>query len=107
MSFWLTKFKCLSPSFRRITEVIPPGQEFLFFALFSIVGKSTSFIGPFVCSAITDDTTSAVGKLNTPFAFLFALGAVSTGMLFFVDVKKSRIECAKFAAAEKEKNATA
>ncbi|KAF8318364.1 MFS general substrate transporter [Clavulina sp. PMI_390] len=90
-----------------ITEVIPPGQEFLFFALFSIVGKSTSFIGPFVCSAITSDTSSTVGRLNTPFAFLFALGAVSTGMLFFVDVKKSRIECREFGKAEREKETRA
>lgn len=79
-----------------ISEVIPPGQEFFFFALFAIAGKSSSFIGPIVSSAISSDTSSLTAKYNTPFAFLFALGVVSAGLLFFVDVEKSRVECAEF-----------
>ncbi|KAF7973915.1 hypothetical protein HWV62_13964 [Athelia sp. TMB] len=69
-----------------IAEVSPPPQMFLFFALFSVVGlcpyiiplrvtdltqvgKTSSFVGPFVSSAII----SASGNTNMPFAFLFGL----------------------------------
>ncbi|KAI0875795.1 putative autophagy protein [Hypoxylon argillaceum] len=41
-----------------ISEVTPRGHEFLFFSLFSIVGKTSSFIGPLVSSAIIDATPS-------------------------------------------------
>jgi hypothetical protein len=59
-------------------------------------GKSSSFMGPIVSSAISDHTTSIVGKYNTPFAFLFALGAISCGLLLLVDVEKARKECEEF-----------
>jgi MFS-type transporter involved in bile tolerance (Atg22 family) len=45
-------------------------DRFLFFALFSVIGKTSAFIGPFVSSAIIDD---ANGNANMPFAFLFGL----------------------------------
>jgi MFS-type transporter involved in bile tolerance (Atg22 family) len=83
-----------------ISEVTPRGKEFLFFSLFSIVGKTSAFIGPLVSSAIIDDT----GNNSSPFYFLFALSLFSCAWLFFfVDVKKSRIEQEIF--LEKEKNA--
>ncbi|KIR34151.1 hypothetical protein I352_03386 [Cryptococcus deuterogattii MMRL2647] len=83
-----------------ISEVIPRGKEvrkagetmFLFFALFSIIGKTSSFIGPFVSSAIIDDS----GNTNMPFTFLLGLGVVSVGILSCVDVEKSRKECRKY-----------
>lgn len=75
-----------------ISEVVPNGKEFLFFALFSIIGKTSSFIGPFVSSAIIDRS----GNNNMPFAFLLALGIASTLLLILVDVKKSRRECADY-----------
>jgi MFS-type transporter involved in bile tolerance (Atg22 family) len=72
-----------------ISEVTPRGREFLFFSLFSIVGKTSAFIGPLVSSAIIDDT----GNNSSPFYFLFALSLVSCAFLyFFVDVEKSRVE---------------
>ena len=46
-----------------ISEVTPRGKEFLFFSLFSIIGKTSSFIGPFISSAIIDDT----GNNSSPF----------------------------------------
>lgn len=106
-----------------ISEVIPPGKEFLFFALFSIVcpfrslslwshpswhpaeppvwqiGKTSAFIGPFVSSAIIDDSH---GNNNTPFGFLFALGLVSSFMLVAVDVRRSREECRVFNVKREE-----
>ncbi|WVQ74264.1 hypothetical protein IAR50_003861 [Cryptococcus sp. DSM 104548] len=75
-----------------ISEVVPRGKEFLFFALFSIIGKTSSFIGPFVSSAIIDDSNNT----NMPFTFLLALGFVSVGILACVDVDKSRRECRKY-----------
>lgn len=85
-----------------ISEVTPRGKEFLFFSLFSIIGKTSSFIGPLVSSAIIDDS----GNNSTPFYFLFALSVCSfLFLLFFVDVKKSRVEQAAFLEREKEAKA--
>jgi len=85
-----------------ISEVTPRGHEFLFFSLFSIIGKTSSFIGPIVSSAIIDATPS--GNVSTPFYFLFALSVVSFGVLFFgVDLKKSRKEQEHFLKLKLEK----
>jgi len=80
-----------------ISEVSPLSQMFLFFALFSIVGKTSAFIGPFVSSAIIQD---ADGNNNAPFIFLLAVGLLSCILLYFVDVEKSRKECEAFTASE-------
>lgn len=83
-----------------ISEVTPRGKEFLFFSLFSIIGKTSSFIGPLVSSAIIDASPS--GNNSTPFYFLFALSLASFVFLFFfVDVPTSRREQALFLAREK------
>jgi len=74
-----------------ISEVTPRGYEFLFFSLFSIVGKTSSFVGPLVSSAIIDATPS--GNASAPFYFLFGLSLLSFGILVIgVDLKKSRTE---------------
>ncbi|EME77357.1 uncharacterized protein MYCFIDRAFT_191492 [Pseudocercospora fijiensis CIRAD86] len=81
-----------------ISEITPRGKEFLFFSLFSIIGKTSSFIGPFISSAIIDDTG---GNDSSPFSFLFALSVASAVWLwFFVDVEKSRIEQVGFLERE-------
>lgn len=70
----------------------------MFFSLFSVIGKTSSFIGPFISSAIIDDT----GNNSSPFYFLFALSLASfVFLLFFVDVKKSRIEQEEFLERER------
>ncbi|GAW00214.1 MFS general substrate transporter [Lentinula edodes] len=66
-----------------------------------MVGKTSAFIGPFVSSAIIDDSSNN----NMPFAFLFALGVFSMIFLWFVDVPRSRIECENFVKAESERRA--
>ncbi|EHA22785.1 hypothetical protein CBS115989_7984 [Aspergillus niger] len=74
-----------------ISEVTPRGHEFLFFSLFSIVGKTSSFIGPLVSSAIIDASPS--GNSSMPFYFLFALSVLSFGFLVaFLDLGVSREE---------------
>ncbi|KAJ7364434.1 autophagy-related protein 22-like protein [Mycena albidolilacea] len=85
-----------------ISEVSPLPQMFLFFALFSVVGKTSAFIGPFVSSAII---TASNNNDNMPFAFLFGLGVFSTLFLYLVDVDKSRTECEAFVRAEQERKA--
>ena len=83
-----------------ISEVTPRGKEFLFFSLFSIIGKTSSFIGPLVSSAIIDATPT--GNNSTPFYFLFSLSFVSfLFLLFFVDLEKSRTEQAEFLERER------
>ena len=85
-----------------ISEVTPRGKEFLFFSLFSIIGKTSSFIGPLVSSAIIDAAGTKRNPENYPFYFLFALSLVSfLFLVFFVDVKKSRIEQAEFLERER------
>ena len=82
-----------------ISEVTPRGKEFLFFALFSIMGKTSAFIGPIVSSAIIDASSS--GNNSLPFYFLFGLSCLSFGLLaVFVDLKKSRKEQDEFLAQE-------
>ena len=76
-----------------ISEVTPRGHEFLFFSLFSIIGKTSSFIGPVVSSAIIDTSNNNW----TPFYFLFSLSLASCVVLvLFIDLKKSQIEQEKF-----------
>lgn len=78
-----------------ISEVTPRGHEFLFFSLFSIIGKTSSFIGPIVSSAIID--ASPTGNASTPFYFLFGLSVFSFIILVFgVDLKKSQAEQERF-----------
>jgi len=82
-----------------ISEVTPRGKEFLFFSLFSIIGKTSSFVGPLVSSAIID--ASPHGDNSTPFYFLFGLSCLSAGlMVIFLDLKKSRVEQERFLAEE-------
>ncbi|KAB8069011.1 putative autophagy protein [Aspergillus leporis] len=96
--FWLYQvyyglFVCPWYSYSQImiSEVAPRGHDFLFFSLFSIVGKTSSFIGPLVSSAIIDASPS--GNASTPFYFLFSLSLVSFGVLMiWLDLKKSRQE---------------
>ena len=88
-----------------ISEVTPRGHEFLFFALFSIMGKTSAFIGPIVSSAIIDADSSEghAGNQSTPFYFLFALALGSMLVLnLFVDLKKSRKEQEAFLEEERK-----
>ena len=83
-----------------ISEVTPRGKEFLFFSLFSIMGKTSAFIGPIVSSAIIDASPSLNNSL--PFYFLFGLSLLSMGLLAgFVDLRKSRAEQEVFLREER------
>ncbi|XTI95293.1 autophagy-related protein 22-like protein [Cenococcum geophilum] len=76
------------------------GKEVLFFSFFGIVGTTSSFIGPFVPSAIIGTPNN---NNSAPFYFLFALSIVRyLGILFFVDMEKSQIEQQKFLEDERK-----
>jgi MFS family permease len=88
-----------------ISEVTPRGHEFLFFSLFSIMGKTSAFIGPIVSSAIIDADSSEghPGNQSLPFYFLFGLALGSMLVLnLMVDLKKSRKEQELFLEAERK-----
>lgn len=75
-----------------ISSVTPRGHEFLFFSVFNIIGKASSFIGPFISSAIIDATPGG-NNTSAPFYFLFALSIVSAvGIWLFLDLEKSARE---------------
>ncbi|KAH6605286.1 hypothetical protein Trco_006993 [Trichoderma cornu-damae] len=84
-----------------ISSVTPRGHEFLFFSIFNIIGKSSSFIGPLISSAIIDATPNGSNN-SAPFYFLFALTVVSAvGIWAFLDLEKSAREQEAFLAQEK------
>ncbi|KAM0252332.1 hypothetical protein ACHAQJ_007770 [Trichoderma viride] len=84
-----------------ISSVTPRGHEFLFFSIFNIIGKSSSFIGPLISSAIIDATPNSSNN-SAPFYFLFALTIVSAvGIWTFLDLDKSAREQEAFLAQEK------
>ncbi|KAJ0417092.1 autophagy-related protein 22-like protein [Aspergillus carlsbadensis] len=83
-----------------ISEVTPRGHEFLFFSLFSIIGKTSSFIGPLVSSAIIDASES--GNASLPFYFLAALSLLSAGVLWvWLDLEGSKREQEVFLEEER------
>ncbi|KAB5526418.1 autophagy-related protein 22-like protein [Coniochaeta sp. 2T2.1] len=86
-----------------ISSVAPQGHEFLFFSLFSIIGKTSSFIGPLVSSAIIDATPNQSNN-SAPFYFLFALSLVSAVFIWvFLDLDKSAVEQQEFLEQEKKR----
>ncbi|KAL4987234.1 autophagy-related protein 22-like protein [Aspergillus falconensis] len=83
-----------------ISEVTPRGHEFLFFSLFSIVGKTSSFIGPLVSSAIIDASES--GNASLPFYFLVGISVLAAGVLgVWLDLGRSRREQEAFLEEKK------
>ena len=85
---------------QQISEVTPRGKEFLFFALFGIIGKTSSLLGPFISSAIIDHSNNRNSTSST-FYFLMPLSLVSTvALILGVDVQKSKREQDIFLAAE-------
>ncbi|KAI5475885.1 Autophagy-related protein [Pseudohyphozyma bogoriensis] len=84
-------------SFIMIGDLVPKTKMYLFFALFGILGKTSSFIGPFVTSAIIDD---AGGNENAGFLFLFPLTIIGTIVMWLVNPTKARIESKAYLDAE-------
>jgi MFS-type transporter involved in bile tolerance (Atg22 family) len=71
---------------------VPAPRMYLFFSLFFIVGKTSSFVGPFIASAIIND---ADGNTSASFWWTFFSGVAGLVLLSLVDVKKAKIACAE------------
>lgn len=86
-----------------ISSVTPRGHEFLFFSVFNVAGKASSFIGPFISSAIIDASSGGRNN-NAPFYFLFGLSLSSAVFLWaFLDLDRSAREQEAFLAEERRR----
>jgi UMF1 family MFS transporter len=69
-------------------EIIPPGSEAAFYALYAITDKGSSAVGPAIVGAIID----SVGTIRPAFGFLAVLIALPVPLLYMVDVEKGRAD---------------
>ncbi|KAK4890618.1 hypothetical protein LTR27_010657 [Elasticomyces elasticus] len=69
-------------------EIIPPGSEAAFYALYAITDKGSSAVGPAIVGAIVDRT----GTIRPAFIFLAVLIALPIPLVYIVDVKKGHTD---------------
>ncbi|KAK5172979.1 Autophagy protein 22 [Saxophila tyrrhenica] len=69
-------------------ELIPPGSEAAFYALYAITDKGSSVFGPAIVGAITD----ATGDIRPAFWFLAVLIGMPIPLMFLVDVDRGKRE---------------
>ncbi|KAK4545861.1 hypothetical protein LTR36_002425 [Oleoguttula mirabilis] len=69
-------------------EIIPPGSEAAFYALYAITDKGSSAVGPALVGAIVD----SVGTIRPAFGFLAVLIALPIPLVYLIDVRKGRTE---------------
>jgi hypothetical protein len=74
-------------------ELIPPGNEATFYALYAITDKGSSVFGPAIVGAIVDRT----GEIRPAFWFLAVLVGLPAPLIYFVDVERGKKEGAKLA----------
>ena len=74
-------------------ELIPPGSEAAFYALYAITDKGSSVFGPAIVAAITD----ATGDIRPAFWFLALLIGTPIPLMFLVDVDRGKREGAALA----------
>ena len=74
-------------------ELIPPGHEAAFYALYAITDKGSSVFGPAIVGAITD----ATGGIRPAFWFLAVLIGLPIPLMFLVDVDRGKREGAALA----------
>lgn len=76
-------------------ELIPPGSEAAFYALYAITDKGSSVFGPTIVGAIND----ASGNIRPAFWFLAALIGSPACILWFIDVERGKMDGQKIARA--------
>ncbi|KAI1868727.1 uncharacterized protein JN550_006302 [Neoarthrinium moseri] len=74
-------------------ELIPPGSEAAFYALYAITDKGSSVFGPAIVGAIID----ASGEIRPAFWFLAALVGLPAPLIYFVNVERGKREGEKLA----------
>ena len=74
-------------------QLIPPGSEAAFYALYAITDKGSSVFGPAIVGAIID----ASGHIRPAFWFLAALVGLPAPLFYLIDVERGRREGEKLA----------
>lgn len=74
-------------------ELIPPGSEAAFYALYAITDKGSSVFGPAIVGAIIDRT----GSIRPAFWFLGVLVGLPAPLIWFINVERGRREGGKLA----------
>lgn len=82
-------------------ELIPPGSEAAFYALYAITDKGSSVFGPAIVGAITD----RYGEIRPAFVFLAVLIFIPLPLMLLVDVDRGKRDGAEMAKELEEKNA--
>ncbi|PHH69828.1 hypothetical protein CDD82_7492 [Ophiocordyceps australis] len=67
-------------------ELIPPGSEAAFYALYAITDKGSSIFGPTIVGAIIDKT----GGIRPAFWFLGALVGLPAPIIWFINVERGK-----------------
>ena len=67
-------------------ELIPPGSEAAFYALYAITDKGSSVFGPAIVGAITD----RYGDIRPAFVFLAILIMIPLPLMLLVDVDRGK-----------------
>ncbi|GIZ47367.1 hypothetical protein CKM354_001046000 [Cercospora kikuchii] len=67
-------------------EIIPPGSEAAFYALYAITDKGSSAVGPAIVGVLIDNA----GSIRPAFIFLAVLIALPIPLVYVVDVRKGR-----------------
>ena len=76
-------------------ELIPPGSEAAFYALYAITDKGSSVFGPAIVGAITD----RYGEIRPAFVFLAVLIFIPLPLMLLVDVERGKREGAALVEA--------
>ena len=74
-------------------ELIPPGSEAAFYALYAITDKGSSVFGPAIVGAITD----RYGEIRPAFVFLAVLIFIPLPLMLLVDVDRGKRDAAALA----------
>jgi len=74
-------------------ELIPPGSEAAFYALYAITDKGSSVFGPTIVGAIIDKT----GSIRPAFWFLAALVGFPAPLIYLINVERGKREGEKLA----------
>jgi MFS-type transporter involved in bile tolerance (Atg22 family) len=82
-----------------MAEVTPEPKMFIFFALYNTLGKTAAFVGPFITSAIINDTN---GNNNEAFWFTLVTNLVGLVILAFLDTNKAKKDNAAYLEKERE-----
>lgn len=69
-------------------ELIPPGSEAAFYALYAITDKGSSVFGPAIVGAIIDATE----EIRPAFWFLAAMVGLPAPLIWFIDVDRGKAE---------------